>query len=61
MIQNVILTVLLTVFGTNCCCYVSIMSGNVDVCADEEPKDEQKRKVVCLFGKGRCWVCWTEE
>jgi hypothetical protein len=36
------------------------MSGNVGVW-DEEPKDEQKRKVICLFEKGRCWVSWTEE
>lgn len=34
-----------TIFGTNCCCCVLIMSGKVIVCVDEGPEEKKARKV----------------
>ena len=42
------LTVLVTIFSTNCCPHVLIMSGKGDVCTDEGPKDKENREVTSL-------------
>ena len=42
-------SVLFTTFRTNCCPHVLIICGEVDVCGDEETKDEKLTKVMFLL------------
>ena len=61
MLQNALLTVF-TIYWTNCCPCVLIVSREGDVCADEGSKVKKKRKVMYLLEKVEVlYVSWTKK